>query len=263
MKKNIIKGALTLGTLFVLLLNIPILFENKITQKIKWAANDAVHAKIGFEKIKLSLFRSFPQLNIELKNLSLSGTGDFDNARLLNADELSVSVNLSSLWSNDGLIISSIKLKHPSINILVNKSGKSSWDLSKPKSSAGGGTASDKKSSVIKLEKIEISGASLSYQNEYSPISLSLINGNFELSGALKGNTGKLRISGQADSIHLESNGSRYLANLKIGLKGDLQSDFDKKSYKILQNQLLINKLPIELQGSFSLADNVLNKRFD
>jgi len=259
MKKNIIKGALTLGTLFVLLLNIPILFENKITQKIKWAANDAVHAKIGFEKIKLSLFRSFPQLNIELKNLSLSGTGDFDNARLLNADELSVSVNLSSLWSNDGLIISSIKLKHPSINILVNKSGKSSWDLSKPKSSAGGGTASDKKSSVIKLEKIEISGASLSYQNEYSPISLSLINGNFELSGALKGNTGKLRISGQADSIHLESNGSRYLANLKIGLKGDLQSDFDKKSYKILQNQLLINKLPIELQGSFSLADNGTN----
>ena len=259
MKKKIIKGTLTLATLLVLLLNIPILFENKITRKIKWAANDAVHAKVDFEKIKLSLFRSFPQLDIELKNLSLSGTGDFDNARLLNADELSVSVNLSSLWSNDGLIISSIKLKHPSINILVNKSGKSSWDLSKPKSSAGGGTASDKKSSVIKLEKIEISGASLSYQNEYSPISLSLINGNFELSGALKGNTGKLRISGQADSIHLESNGSRYLANLKIGLKGDLQSDFDKKSYKILQNQLLINKLPIELQGSFSLADNGTN----
>ena len=259
MKKKIIKGTLTLATLLVLLLNIPILFENKITRKIKWAANDAVHAKVDFEKIKLSLFRSFPQLDIELKNLSLSGTGDFDNARLLNADKFSISVNLSSLWSNDGLIISSIKLKHPSINILVNKSGKSSWDLSRPKSSTGGGTASDKKSSVINLEKIEISGGSLSYQNEYSPISLSLLNGNFELSGALKGNSGKLRISGQADSINLESNGTRYISNLKIGLNGDLQSDFDKKYYKILQNKLLINKLPIELQGSFSLADNATN----
>lgn len=245
MKNKLIKTALILGSLLIMLINIPILFENKITQKIKWAATDAVHAKVDFEKIKLSLFRSFPQLNIELKNLSLTGTDDFDNSKLLTSDQLSISVNISSLWSNDGLIISSIKLKHPSINILVNKFGKSSWDISKTKTSPGAGTASDKKRSIINLEKIEISDASLSYQNESSPLSFALLNGNFELSGAFNGNSGKLRISGQADSLNLDSNGSRYISNMKIAIKGNLQSDFDKKTFKILQNELLINKLPI------------------
>ena len=125
MKRNIIKAASILLALLIILINIPILFENKITQKIKWAATDAIHAKVDFDKIKLSFFRSFPQLNIELKNLSLTGTDDFDTSKLLTADQLSISVNLSGLWSNDGLIISSIKLKHPTIHILVNKSGKS------------------------------------------------------------------------------------------------------------------------------------------
>ena len=255
MKNKLIKTALILGSLLIILINIPILFENKITQKIKWAATDAVHAKVDFEKIKLSLFRSFPQLNIELKNLSLTGTDDFDNSKLLTSDQLSISVNISSLWSNDGLIISSIKLKHPSINILVNKFGKSSWDISKTKTSPGAGTASDKKRSIINLEKIEISDASLSYQNESSPLSFALLNGNFELSGAFNGNSSKLRISGQADSLNLDSNGSRYISNMKIAIKGNLQSDFDKKTFKILQNELLINKLPIELQGVFSFAE--------
>ena len=261
MKKNIIKAALTLGTLVILLINIPILFENKIIQKVKWAANDAVHAKIDFEKLNLSLFRSFPQLSIKLKNLSLTGTDGFDNSKLLTADQLSISVNLSSLWSNDGLIISSIMVKHPSINILVNKTGKSNWDISKAKTSTEGGAISDKKSSVVNLGKIEINDASLSYQNENTPLLLSLLNGNFELSGALMGNSSKLRISGQADSITLESNGSRYISNMKIGIKGNLQSDFDKKSFKILQNELLINKLPIELQGVFSF--NEKESQFD
>jgi len=254
MKNKIIKTVLTLGTFVLLLVNIPILFENKIIQKVKWAATDVLHAKVDFEKLKLSLFRSFPQLNIELRNLSLTGTGEFDKSKLLTADQLSISVNISSLWSSDGLTISSVKLQHPSISLIINNSGKSNWDT--PKSSTGKPGNSTEKSTTFNLEKIEVVNSKLDYQNESSPMLLSLQNGNFKFSGAVKGSNSRLQIAGQADSLNFELNGTRYLSNMKIAIKSELNSNFDKKSFTILKNELLINKLPIELQGTFSSDGN-------
>jgi len=258
MKNKIFKAVSILVTCILLLINIPTLFENKIIQKVKWAGTDLLHAKVDFEKLKLSLFRSFPHLNIELKNLSLTGTGELDNSKLLTADQLSISVNLSSLWSSDGLTISSMILQHPSINLTIDKSGKSNW-YAPSKTISGNQQVSSKKSTVINLDNIEVNNSRLSYKNEASPMFCSLRNGNFKLSGAIKRGSSRLQIQGQADSLNFELNGSRYLSNMKISIKTELQSNSDKKSYTIIQNEFLINKLPVEFQGTFSSAEGVNN----
>jgi uncharacterized protein involved in outer membrane biogenesis len=132
MKKGLMIAGIVFGILVIAMITIPFVFKGKISQKVKVTANEAVNAKVDFSDVELSLFRSFPQLSIQLKNLSVTGINEFENIRLLNVEALSTSVNLSSLWKSDGLSITSIILDRPSIHLVVNKSGKSNWDITKP-----------------------------------------------------------------------------------------------------------------------------------
>ncbi len=255
MKKGFIIGGIAIGLLIILMISIPFLFKNKISQKVKLAANNAINAKLDFETVDLSLFRSFPQLNIALKKLSVTGINDFDKTPLLSVGVLSTSVNLSSLWSSDGLTISSIALQNPSINLVINKAGKSNWDISKSSTGNTSTATADKTGNTLNLDKIELNNGIFSFQDESAPMLFSFRNGNFMIAGAMKGANSKLQIDGSADSLDFEYNGSQYISNMKVGLKGGLQSDFDKMSFTFLKNELLINKLPIEMQGTFVLGD--------
>ena len=141
---------------------------------------------------------------------------------------------------------------------MVNKTGKSNWNIAKIDSLAKNPDSTDSKSE-IDLEKIEVRNAGFSFNNEASPMSIVLKNGTFDLSGAMKGSDSKLDISGQADSIAFEYGGSRYVSNLKLEIKGALQSDFNKMSFTFLQNKLLINKLPLEANGTFIMGEKDYN----
>ena len=258
MKNKLIITASIIGLLIAIMGVIPIIFEGKIIQKIKDTVNNSVNAKVDFNEVQLSLFKSFPKLSISIRNFSITGINEFNNIRLLNVETLSTSVNLSSLWKNDGLKISSILLKKPTVNLLVNEEGKSNWDIAKIDSIS---KKPDRKesSSEIDLEKIEVRHASFSLNNQASPMSMILKNGSFDLSGAMKGSNSKLDISGQADSIAFEYGGSRYVSNLNLDIKGTLRSDFDKMAFTILDNKLLINKLPLEANGTFSMGEKDYN----
>ncbi len=258
MKKGFIITLLIFGFLIIAMVTIPFLFKSKIAQKIKEEANNSINAKVDFSGIELSLFRSFPQLNIAIKDFAVSGIDEFDQTRLLSVALLSTSVNLSSLWSNDGLTISSVSLLNPAINLLVNKGGKSNWDISKRATTQG---SVSRKSATINLQKIEIRDAQFSFRDETAQSSFSFRQGTFEISGALKGNNSQLQLKGEADSINFASNGTHYLSNMKLGISGGLQSDFEKMSFTFLQNELLINKLPVQLQGMFTLGEK--EKNFD
>ena len=92
MKKGLIITGTVLGLLIIIMIAIPFVFKGKIFQKAKIAANEAVNAKVDFSDVELSLFRSFPQLDVQLKNLSVTGINEFENIRLLTVDALSTSL---------------------------------------------------------------------------------------------------------------------------------------------------------------------------
>jgi len=257
MKKGLIIAGSIIGLLIITMIVIPLVFKGKIVQKIKLSANESVNAKIDFSGVELSLFRSFPQLNVVLKNLSVTGISEFNNTSLLTVEELSTSVNLSGLWNSDRFVITSVRLNRPALNMVVNKAGNSNWNITKPKSDQK--IQSEGKSRQIDLKKIEVRDGSFAYNDESTPMLFILRNGTFNISGSLKGSNSQLDITGHADSISFDYNGSRYLSRLKAEIKGALQSDFDKMSFTFLENKLLVNKLPLEAQGTFIMGEKDYN----
>lgn len=257
MKKGLTIVAIVVGLLVVTMITVPIIFKANIIQKVKNMANGSVNAKIDFLDVDLSLFKNFPKLSVSIKNLSVTGVDDFDNVRLLNVETLSTTVNISSLWKSDGLSITSILLDRPSISLMVNKAGKPNWDIAKKTVAQDPGTTGN--GTKIDLEKIEVRGASFGFKNDSSQMLFALRNGSFDLSGTMKGSNSKLDIEGGADSISFEYGGARYLSDLKVAIKGGLQADFNKMSFTFLQNELKVNKLPLEANGTFVMGEKDYN----
>ena len=257
MKKNVTIGFVAFGILIVSMSLIPVLFKNKLTQKIKLEINQNINAKVEFSDIELSLFRSFPQLNITLNNFAINGVATFDQVPLLNIESLYTSVNLSSLWNNSDFQITSLKFLNPTLNLKVTKEGVSNWNIFKTQSEST--SKADKKANSINLESIKVTNGSLMYKDETSPMEFSFTKGNFEISGALKGANSTLKIDGEADSINFQYNGSNYISQLKAKFSGGLKSDFDQMSFTLLQNELLVNQLPLTISGTFILGEKADN----
>ena len=251
MKKTLIILGSVIGFLIILMIAVPFVFKGKIAAIARKSANNAVNAKVDFADVDLSLFRHFPHLNVSLKNLTVTGIGDFANEKLIQADALSTSINLSSLWKSS-MSISEIYIDKPIISLKVNKAGKSNWDIVKSDSTK---VETKKSSANIDLEKIHIEGAALIYNDESTPMLFSLDKGVFDISGKMKGSNSTLDIKGNADDITFEYNGSKYAQNIKAAIDGQLKADFDKKAFTFLKNRFLINKLPLEADGTFVLGE--------
>lgn len=251
MKKILIILGSVLALIIILMVAIPVIYKGKIAEIAKRTANKSLNAKVDFTDVDISLFRHFPHLNVSLKNLTVTGIGEFENYRLLQADALSASVNLSSIWK-DNLSVSEIYIDKPVINLKVSKSGKSNWDITKSDSTK---VETKKSSTTVDLEKIHIQDASLIYNDESTPMLFSMDQAIFDLSGKMKGSNSTLDIKGTAANLSFDYSGTNYIKNLKAAVEGQLKADFDKMAFTFLKNQFLINKLPLEADGTFNLGE--------
>lgn len=252
-KKTGLIAAAVLATVLLAMLTLPLIFKGSIVEKIKLMANESLAAKLDFREVDISLFRGFPKLDIRIKELTITGINDFEGKTLLKVETLSTSVSLFSVWSSDGLNISRILVNNPEVSFIVNADGKANWDITKSSDQhPSGPTESPVK---IELSSIELVNAALSYKDDQSKMLAGFKKGDFLLSGSLEGSDSKLNFKGKADSISLNYDGSQLVSGIVVSGEGELQANFDQMSFKFLNNRFLVNKLPLELQGSFVMKE--------
>jgi uncharacterized protein involved in outer membrane biogenesis len=239
--------------LIISILMIPVVFKGKIVAKVKQMANESLLAKLDFKDADVSLFRNFPQLDVRLKDLSITGINEFSGKILMQVETLSTSVSLSSLWKSSGINVSEVTLKNPQFNLLVSPTGKANWDITKPSAEKSG--TPGKNAMEIDLSKIQLINTALTYQDEGSKMAAGFRGGNFNLSGFLKGSDSKLNFDGGTDSITFQYNGKQLISGMKVSGEGAIQANFDQMNFRFLDNKFMINQLPLEIQGSIVMDD--------
>ncbi|HEV8456385.1 MAG TPA: hypothetical protein VGQ24_15945, partial [Gemmatimonadales bacterium] len=66
----------------VLLLVLPMLFRDRIAQRVKTAVNQNVNARVDWRDVGLSFFRHFPNLTLTLDDLTAVGVERFQSDTL-------------------------------------------------------------------------------------------------------------------------------------------------------------------------------------
>lgn len=257
LKKIILKTlkylGITIASLLALMFLLPMLFPQTVSNKIKSWANHSISGEMNFSKARLSFFKHFPSLTLTLYDFSLKGSAPFQKDTLAGAKELSMGVDLMSVFSKT-LSVDKIYLSDGTINILADSAGHANYNVYK--SSGAPSSSTDTSGTSLNLQKIEIDHCNLVYDDRSIPVRISAQSLNYLGSGDLSKSLFDLHSHIEINSFDLTYDTSSYMLSKK--LEGDLVTRINTKSLEFLfqKNDLKINALPVQLIGRFGFLTN-------
>jgi AsmA protein len=264
MKKIIIKTLKILGisilVILLLMFLLPILFPGKIAQEVKSFANDNLDGELNFKEANLSFFNHFPSLTLSLTKFSLNGSEPYKNEKLVAADEIAFGINLKSLVFDKAVTIDKIFVSDAFINVKVNEKGLANYNVYKSKEKAP--TTKDTANTSLRLDKIEIKNTHLVYDDKSTKILIDAKGFNYIGKGDLYQAIFDLDTEAKIEDFNFTFSGEPYLKNKKIDAKLITKIDTNSLAFIFQQNDLKINKLPIDFKGKFDFLKNGYNIDF-
>ena len=168
---------------------------------------------------------------------------------------------LRQLFGKGNVGIEEILLKRPVLKLVVGASGNVNWDLladSESKEEAAAVSDSDEEGIVFQLDKIGISNADFIYEDREADILFRLNDINIGVSGEMYGTEAQLLAEGTAAQLFLSYAGVNYITNTSVETRTKLNVDYDIMDIEIQENELLINRLPLEVLGMIQMPDDTM-----
>jgi AsmA protein len=251
---------ITAGSLVLLLFLLPYIFPRFVSNKIRQWARHSVRTELHFSAARLSFFRHFPALTLTLYDVRLNGSAPFEKEQLIRASEISLGVDLRSVFSE--VTIDKIYLTDAFINILIDSSGKPNYNIyaSKPKNKPV--NEADSGSASLRIQQIIFERSSLVYDDQSLALLIRARGLDYTGNGDLSKDVFDLHTHMQIDSMDLAYEKVAYFANKKIN--ADLITKINTNSLAFLfeRNELLINQLPVTVTGQFSFLKDGYDMNF-
>ncbi|RXP56176.1 AsmA family protein [Lutibacter sp. HS1-25] len=245
--------AIVLLLFVITLVAAPFLFKDKIKAAVLTAVNENLTAKVAFEDVDLSFFRSFPQASVILDHLSIINNAPFENDTLMVVSELGLSMSVKELFKgeNEAINISAIKINGACLNFISNVDGIANYDIVKPSENE---SDSESGSFNFSVEKYEITNSTILYKDEVSKINLMLRDFNHSGSGDLSAKQSKLDTKSSV-KLSFQFEEVKYFENAEITLDALIGVDLETNTYSFLQNEANISGLPLAFDGNVVLLD--------
>ncbi len=258
MKKSLTIAVLIIAVIFVLLLVLPYAFKGKIKELAINEGNKSLNAEFYFEDIDISFLRNFPKATLSLERFWLKGVGDFANDTLINADEISVSVNLLSLFGNSGYEISRVKVSDTKVKAVVLSDGRVNWDVMKSDSTATDttDTTATESSFRIKLRKLTLSDVDIVYDDRQGNMYTSVNGLDLTCSGDMSAAHTTLRLESEIEALSFRMNNIPFLKDAEIAATVNVDADLQNGKYTLQKNRFRLNAIEANLDGWVALADS-------
>nr|MBS0037635.1 AsmA family protein [Saprospiraceae bacterium] len=258
MKKILkITGFVILG-FFLLLLIIPIFFKGAIVEAVRTELNKELDATVQFEDVKLSFIRNFPNLNLRLYDLSVTGENEFEGHELLRAEQLGLVFNLSSLWKKDQPYeLKSLNIDGMNLHMVTLSNGKTNYMILK-ESEIEEVPDSDLEDSdfAFDLNAYRISNSRILWDDKSTNTLVQMLNFNHSGRGNFTADQFEWGSQTDIEETFVSYGGVKYLSGVPVDWDISLEVDMVENSLKIVNNSLLINLLQLDLQGMILFPEN-------
>ena len=262
-KKFVLKAlkitGITLGCILLLMFLLPILFPDFVASKIKTWSNAVITSDLNFSKARLSFFNHFPSLTLTLYDVSLKGSKPFEKDTLLNAGEIALGIDLSTVFSSR-IKVDELYLTKGNVNIEVDKTGEPNYNIYRSDTAVK--NPADSSSAQLKIERIQIEHSNLVYNDQSLPLLITAKELNYTGKGDLSKAIFDLYSTVSIDSFDLDYDSTHYIGSKQV--QADLITKINTNSlaFSFEKNDLYINKLPVQFKGKFELLKNGYNMDF-
>lgn len=256
MKKFFKISAIILGVIILILFLAPVLFERQLKDLVQDTINKNVNAQVTFADIDLSLFRNFPDATLGIEDLLVITNAPFEGDTLAASEEVVLQMSIKELFKGSGeaMKVDALKVNNTLLNIKLDSLGNANYDIA-IKSDAPATT--DTASAGIKLdvEHYEINSSIVKYIDEGSKIGLIVEDLNHEGNGDFSAATSTLSTFSTA-LVSLMMEDVKYLNKNKIKLDADFKMDLENMRFTFLENEAVINQLPLRFDGFVQVNDD-------
>jgi AsmA protein len=263
-ERNLFLNALKFsGTLMVsilgILIIIPIIFADTITEKVNLFANENLEAELSFKDSNLSFFNHFPSLTLTLEEFSLNGSAPFEKQSLIIAKEIGFGIDVPSMLFGSEAQIDKIFIENAKINVQVNKKGEANYNVYKKSKTS----ITDDSKASLNLKNIQIVNSEIVYNNASTKILIKAKGFNYKGKGNLLDVDFNLTTSASIEDLNLTYKTNEFLKNKSV--KADLITKINTNSLSFVfeKNDLVINKLPVEFSGFFNFLSNGYDMDFN
>ena len=255
MKKGFKITGIIIGSVLVIIiaagLIVPVMFRDKIKERVEREINSMVNARLAFSDYKLSLFRAFPNASFTLNNLSVAGLDQFKGDTLAAVKSFSLIFNLKSLFGDGGYEIKSIAIDDLHVDAIVREDGLANWDIMKETPDQVEDTTATEQPSSLKvaLKKLIISDGRIHYNDMQSDMSASIGDLDFNLSGNMSAARTDIVMNLAAGSVDFIMDDISYLTDAKVGFQAGVDADIDSMKFVLKDNRLNVNDIVLNLSG--------------
>lgn len=256
MKKTILSFAILLVLILSSAIFLPYIFKDQIVETVRNEANKKLKATLHFDtNIGINIFKSFPNLNLSLKDVSLCyGSGIYTNDTLFYARKIEVSFDLMQFYKKQQYVFGSILLDEPLIHLEATSDSMVNWDVSFTQDTSTSGTVIN-----FELSKIQITNGSFRYLDALSKTDVHLRGIDHTSSGNFNSESFLLNAKTDITKIVMAYDGNTFINGWKIHQLGEIAVDLVNSKYALDKNTLTINGLDANLTGFIQLnEDNMI-----
>lgn len=249
----------TIVLIIGILAALPFLYKDKLLAKVKTTINKQVNAKVDFAKFNLSVFSEFPKVKMEIQGLTVVGINEFSNDTILSASSISTNISLMEMIRGEDLELKVLNIDNPKISLVVNPSGAVNWDIAKtPETPAAtsGEVPDTEEAFKMKLDDIQVKNLNLLYNDKAMPMKLQVKNSNLSSTGEVDGTLTTFDMKGEVDEFIFEYDSVQYISKTKLKAETLLKVDYEKMDFLFDRGKLMVNNLPLDVNGSFSIPND-------
>ena len=255
-KLALLAGVLLVGLLFLGVLLVPVIFEDRIVERLRTELNEELDATVRFSKVEVSLLSTFPTLTAQVTEPAIVGEGVFEETTLFSADSVGAGLDLGALIFDRSIEIESITVERPVAHLVIDHEGRANYDILRedPDGAADPGEAkgTDEELSV-EIKRYRVSGGTLTYVEPgvYVRVEGLAHDGRAKLAGSIQ------RIASETtiDALTARLDGMTYLKEAKTTISVDATLDSEEQQLVLRDLELAINQLALDGSGLIGWAD--------
>ncbi len=253
MKKYFLSFAIFIVLLLASTIFLPYLFKDRIIEEIKKQATESLKVNVDFNSnISINIFKSFPNLSLGIKDISLTYDNKFLNDTLLHVDKMELSIDLMEFYQHQNYRLRSILMEAPQLHLELLNDSTFNWDLMES-------TEENGESIDLELEKIQIVNGSFSYHDVAANLKSSFDQIAHLSSGSYNTDSFLLNASTTVDQIYVDYGGIKYINNWSLVQDGQIYLDLLEDIYSFRSNDLKLNGIDTKLDGFIQLVEeNIL-----
>lgn len=255
MKKSLKITGIIIFVLILAIVFIPIAFKGKINDAILKKAHENVNAEISYGSFRLSLLKTFPDLNASFNDVAVVGVDDFDGDTLFAFQNLSAQIDIRSVFGSEGLLIKSLRLDKALLQLIQKETGSVNWLIGKTGEPVDEKKDAAKEKGALRLQLSEIVVTDLNfiYNSEKYNYLFSTLDVNGKMSGRMEGMKTLLAVEAATPSVNFEYDSVRYVNEAALNLTTQLDADLENYNFVFRSGESRINGMPVNINGGFSM----------